>query len=1079
MSETHAWHPPESIKVDWTLEHPRVFYSKDCIAQTRLDIDSNRQDWKKLSAKRLIDEADALQWMAMDDEDLRSLVPKPHSYYMYGVTDPVGPDGTRIHPIGWEAPGLVRSEGGQIYPNAQYPDDGTGWEDGHGNCYYFVARWNGFVVDALSQALEPLAYAYALSGDARYAHKAAVILDSLATIYPLAIEGPLDYPGSKRGVEGGRLERPFYQVARTLIWYVNAIDLIWECNVLDERSPTNPSMTLKHNIIYNLLLNGADYCEREAQLPGYVDQLHNGTADYNLGLLAVGSLLGIERYAARTVEGLTSLEHMIANNIDRDGNYFETSALYSRWTRGLYVNLAELLFLMRTPKWPEGVNLYDHPRFARFYIEISDKNCIAGRIPSYGDSLTDEKQDVSVSLDPVELEWIQHFIVRTRDGSKRKEWTQLLYDKMVEVAASPQLDHTAWTLFNWREPFLEQSAHSPSRHIHSELLGGKGLAILRSDNNKRGAVMRFGATLNHGQLDELGIHIYDDGRELSFDPGYNMAHYRGGWQFQTVSHLTVAVNESSQLSVDSAGGSLHFYAASPILSVVDASDASAYSKEGVKEYRRLIAWIEGADCDPYMVDLFRVNGGQTRDYSFHARGKSFDTEGLQLSEPAPGSVLSQLHEWGNHILGDGRVSDFTNQSFEFVAPGAGYGFLSTPCSAEPEGVWSARWSSPGSLKLTMLPAERRKVIVAEGPSVMGVKYVLARDTGSTSSPFVAVIETGENRQFAQVIPLKRDDMESVDSESAAFAVMSKHSLNGISSDYLLSTLTGEVITAFGLQEGSQISSDAEFAFMRLDPIGRMQVAHMVKGKLLKYKRFELRTTYAELTGRVVAVDEKRAQLKVEGGPWISEAVINECYGLIDHEDYSHHSSYRIEKASLEGEYMMIDLDPGDITLACGKIIAEPFENILPNGVNLPYSRNVLRQGPNQYFTGKRVMNQEGVSAVITAVRDNYAALEVDRISGFECGDALTIFDVKAGDQFRIPVSVHLYENAYGEYELSSPIAVIVSPEGDEIVEVRGQKGWRMADRELIDGTYQYRVEPHESGKSIIRMINETMAEGRE
>lgn len=1062
MSLTAAklWNPPDGIVPDMSLTHPRVLCTEDNVRLARRRRSADAPAWARTIAAGLAEKAESLRWMKRDDEDIRRVMPKPHAYYMYGVTNPVGPDGTRIHPIGWEAPGLVRSEGGGVYPDEEHPDDGTGWEDRRGNRYYFVARWNGFVVDELTRSLEPLAYAYAVSGDIHYARKAAAILDAIAAVYPTAIEGPLDYPGTSPGKEAGRLERPYYQVARTLIWYVNATDLIWESGVLDEPSTGNPGVTVKENIVYNLLLNGADYCWRESQLPGYVDQLHNGTADYNMGILAVGSLLGIEPYVSWAIDGPTSIRYMIMNNIDRDGNYFETSQSYAAWTQSIYMKMAELLYHVRTPKWPRGLNLYEDPRFARFYIGYREKHTIAGRIPAYGDSAKDVKTDNRQEADPAEAEWLLHFLIRT--------------GKKVEVQNGSIAPSSPWMLFHVEK--LPDPRPEPPASRGSELVGGKGLAMLRSGEGdlSRGVMMRFGATLNHGNLDELGLHIYGGGRELSFDPGYNMAHYRVGWQFQTVSHITVAVNGKGQLSQESAGGSVAAFAAAPGLSVVEAADEAAYAKEGVSVYRRLTALVDWSDSRSYMIDLFRVEGGQTRDYSFHSTGRRFETEGVALSDPEEGSVASPQFDWGRRIQGDGKIIDYADESFFFEPPGEGYGFLGRPRRAKPPGVWSASWSDPGSLTLTMLPAAagHREVIAADGPSEMGVKYVLVRDSGPTPSRFAAVIEPVEKDAASAVIPLRveRGDGGTVSPDDIAFAVDPGYSGAAEVRDYVLSTLGERAVKACDESFGRRLATDAAFAHVRLDAAAKGKVlhAHLVGGTSLQCGEFALTVEASEIAGTVESVDAERGCLRVKVGR-MPAAKLNGLYGYVEHSEYSHNSPYRIARSeAMDDGTLTVWLDPGDFVLACGKLIEEPTEGTLPNGVNLPYSRNVLRHGPNRYFDGKLVKSDRGASAVIRAVGDDYSTLEVDDAGPFRQGDAIHIYDVKPGDRFVIPVPVHWRYKEPGEAELNAFVPVTVTAPAGETLEVRGELGWIPAERPGGGASTEFIVHPSGDGICTVR-----------
>ena len=61
-------------------------------------------------------------------------------------------------------------------------DDGRGWIDEHGHQHQFIATY--MYRSAWRVPIYDLAQAYALTGDTRYAHKAFVLLDRLADMYP-------------------------------------------------------------------------------------------------------------------------------------------------------------------------------------------------------------------------------------------------------------------------------------------------------------------------------------------------------------------------------------------------------------------------------------------------------------------------------------------------------------------------------------------------------------------------------------------------------------------------------------------------------------------------------------------------------------------------------------------------------------------------------------------------------------------------------------------------------------------------------------------------------------------------------
>jgi len=70
--------------------------------------------------------------------------------------------------------------------DTQYVDDGWGWADPKtGEKYWFVAYYNHWMWHKhVVPAIEDLSQAYLLTGDEKYAHKAAVMLYRVAQVYP-------------------------------------------------------------------------------------------------------------------------------------------------------------------------------------------------------------------------------------------------------------------------------------------------------------------------------------------------------------------------------------------------------------------------------------------------------------------------------------------------------------------------------------------------------------------------------------------------------------------------------------------------------------------------------------------------------------------------------------------------------------------------------------------------------------------------------------------------------------------------------------------------------------------------------
>src|SRR5690606_13406389 len=108
--------------------------------------------------------------------------------------------------------------------------------------------------------------------------------------------------------------------------------------------------------------------------------LTNGSADYIKGAMVVGVVLGIPEYVRWAVDGPYGIKSMLANNIGRDGTYYETATGYSNYTRSIYRGYAEYLLNYRGSAYPQGVNLYQNQHFRDFMLLLNLKTQIGGGI---------------------------------------------------------------------------------------------------------------------------------------------------------------------------------------------------------------------------------------------------------------------------------------------------------------------------------------------------------------------------------------------------------------------------------------------------------------------------------------------------------------------------------------------------------------------------------------------------------------------------------------------------------------------------------------------------------------------------
>ena len=801
-----------TLKIEGAKAHPTVFITTDDVKRARENI--KRYGWARQTADAVLREAD--DWLKKEDDWLRRAVPAAGAAFAVGISgcpvcgDNWGPwarDGATF-----ERPGRVTCPNGHTLPDADHPDDGTGYRGPDGRLHYFVGAYNAWVVETLTfQALENLVHAYTLTADERYAAKAAVILDALAAIYPASHQGAWDYPSDP---PSGRLSRPWYQASRVLIHYVDHYDQLFNSPSLDAPS-VSPNLNRRQNIERNMLLDGGAYCYERSK----AGSLHNGEADYERGALAVGVCLGIPEYVAWAVDGPYGIRSLLANNIDRDGGYYETTPMYADHTRELYFTFAEPLVNYRGSAFPNGFNLYENPKFRSFLLPHNLPLHIAGHLPRYGDAPPGwKKKDVPARpFDRSDYDFLEKLYGRTKDPAWKKETGILLqWLAREEVEKMRRLESTGdpsglaipdrrvpagfslyrepgddagggfsermWLLFHAGEaPIIEPGPpRSWSRQLMgSDFMGQKGIAVLRAEEgeNSQGLMIRYGPSLNHGHYDDLNINYAARGYELTYDLGYGRTaatQTQAGWARQTASHNLVLVNETSQLESGETGGSLHLFAETPLVRALEASSDSCYKKQGVDVYRRLVALV-GRGAETYLLDIFRVHGGRQHDYVFHALSDRLNLEGISTGPGEPGSLAGPDIDWSAGQLPDGDMRGHPKAWYWVPPPGNGFGFLAGPRRGRTDGAWSAEWTIDPQTKVRLHmagdPSTEVITTLANGlyPHYPKAQYVFARRRGENlRSEFIAAIEPHSGR--SRIKSVERIDLTPADGAVAPVAV---------------------------------------------------------------------------------------------------------------------------------------------------------------------------------------------------------------------------------------------------------------------------------------------------------------------
>lgn len=1002
--------------------HPKLYITPPDVARAKLNIE--RFEWAKQVFLKIRKGADG--WTAMSNEQLRGLVPPLGSVFAYGLA------GCPVCGANWpwwgkgvaslDKPGQATCpKCMKIFPDSDHPDSGEGWHDPKsGKTYYFVGCYNAFIAQQITlSALYELSTAYAITGEGKYSHAAAVLFDKLAELYPTSVVGSIDYP-----MQGnhGRLERPQYQVARVLVLLADYLDQLYDSPDFTAPSTYGKGAVREH-IETNVIADGGKYCFDNA-MSGHCG-LNNGGADYVRGALAAGIILDKKEWIDCAITGPYCINNFLDNCLDREGQYYESSVGYSEHCLILYVDMAEMLYNLRTAEYPQGINLYNHPKLQKALFDAQIDISVFGHIPRYGDWTPDT--DIIVSDSIHYYAFPEFLLARIDDHANRNYWAAARHFTDESDAEKAQTDIIAEYIQHWRLWHIDPVAQPKSKAEYKPraILGGRGIGILRSGSGAKGqgALLRYGTAHNHAHLDDLNVNIFGLGRELTYDLGYVLgsAHTQVGWSNVTASHNLVVVNEKNQMLVPGGGGSPYFYIDRAPVRAVEASSEASYASEDVRTYRRTMAIVD-VPGGSYIVDIFRVEGGTQHDLMWHFTGKLDQVTGVELDPVQEQGSLAGLDiDWGRkvgpagYLIGCADKGDYWNPP-----PNNGYGFLHNirrSKSIEPECHATWQLDPDSAVSLRLLPELGTELITAHAPGITPdfppADYAILRRSGTAlKSAFVSIVEPSEGAH--PVVSARR-------LECAVEGTVGIEIKTTTSTDYILSSLAPEPVE-FYTSDGKQISFNGRFGFIRVAN-GKVERGTLVGGTELKMGDYRLASEKAMYEGRIASVDYENAKVTLlpEGPlpnpPHTGEGISRESHigegisrvsdtgeGIVyfSREGYSHSSPYRV--ASVDGNVISLD---GDLVLARGHIgNAKPAApDAIANVVPLPRAI-VVRGKPSGYFRGKLIRNDltHAVSNIIDVDNDQ-RTVHVTDPGKFAAGDSFTIFDLQAGDSYCIPAIV--------------------------------------------------------------------------
>lgn len=1012
-----------------------------------------RHDWAREIFRAFQEAAD--WWVAKEDEELYGLVPPDNPRALL----PGFENGCPLHggargafATSLETPYRFQCTiGGEWWYNGAEVtnptsgekvlvyDYGPGWVAPRGfprahDIYYFTAAYREFLLGVLfstpySQLLPgavvrpcilPLGVMYALTGERKYAHKAAVLINRLAECFPKYDGCYIQYAGDwTKKNRLGLTPAPHSHCigignfstssdTRAIQGVATAFDFIFEALQADGElldffaahggadyrgSGQATWEDVVFNVQHHLFGAAVDGAQRIIDDSWGSDWIQ----DWLEVLACLARVMENDAMVRDVMERPKGYLEQFSNATWRDGKHWYGNAGYAPASLQAYCKMAEWLHGYRGP-YSDGMplDLYSDARlgFERMF-DCSFDWAYDGTMPSLGDMGGGGRTALPTSAGE-ERETFGDPGIAALYGALRVPafgdhcLTALSRrgDGGVDAAIGAfgaSLDGL-WALVHLGD--LPNRARSAPAAPRSRIFHDMGLAYFHTSGSKRSERTHFSfkplkGAPGHGHHEQLAVGIVRGGYDLTPDAGYPAAWQSpkvAGWLSDTLSHNTVYLDGRTH---GLASGSLRSAYIGGKMQVAT-GDAGGQVHPSCSLYRRVLAVVDLGPGKCFAPDFFRVSGSVRREYVFHGlageQGEHFSLRGhdgeIGLGTLEPGSLAGPDVPFGSE---------------------PGYGFLKDVRRGTYDAALVADWQAEGpetaGLRLHLTGGARRELITArgEGPGVMGMSpwdtYLLARveaDAGPDTL-FAGVMEPyGPNPHLEEVVAV---DLEAEPFEAAGLRVVS-----GDRVDYLFSCLGGGRSRRAQLPEGV-VEFDAEFSWIAFVD-GRPVDGLLINGSELRCGDFSL-SGPGPAHGVVEAVEREGPALTVRWETPMSRQLPGP-YLVVDSDGYSISSSYEPGQVDeLSGDSALVELRAPEL-LEIGRATVERIE-----GRRLHLAQMLTKGMIRGLYDGKAVRGDDGGCGLIEQA-DDLSILLAEGVESFSVGESMVIDDVKVGDRVTVP-----------------------------------------------------------------------------
>jgi hypothetical protein len=776
----------------------------------------------------------------------------------HGVFDPKKADRTLLFNAEHPAPKAPKHRWGV--------DDGEGFRQGRKRwrfigAYLIYGQWKQLIVGGLKR----LSAAYVVTGDRRYAHKAGILLDRVADLYPtfdFQREGVL-YEG--RGSRG--YVSTWHDACNEVREIALAYDRVFEGLRGDEELVAFLAGKAKE---FKLANRKATFADIQQNIEDRIfrdtirnrEKIRSNKPRTEVALLVIHAVLG---WPANRESVLRQLDRIIVDHTRVDGMTGEKGlAMYSTIGPRTLAALVERFaavdatvlpgLLRRRPQLRKTWRFHvDTHCLGEYYPQSGDTGAFAMKSPRYrGVDLG--KQGIAPSvrsplLPPSGWSFLWRLYKRTGDA----DYARILYR-----ANGGRVDGLPHDIFAANPGAMQTELKKLIASEGTEIRPGSvnkpawHIALLRSGSgkNRRASWLDYDSGGGHGHADGMNLGLFAKGLDLMPDFGYPPVQF-GGWKGKatrwyqsSAAHNTVVVDRRS---LRNAAGRLTLWADGQRFRAIR---ASAPAMTGGKQYERTVAVVDVSDRDFYVLDIFRVVGGRDHAKFVHSHFGDVTTGGLNLKPAKKYGDGTRMSSFRTDPQPDpGWSVDWTvRDHYGYLPQGAEVHLRYTDLTAGASASVCKAWVVAGSY---------------DSSDEQWIRRVMIRRRGTAAplaSTFVAVIEPyGTKRTVASIrrLPLVNAKDEPFGDADVAVEVTLRDGRKDllISADVenplgrTPSRSKGHVL----FQRDRAVRLDGQACFVRFDKAGRVERLSLCKGKGLSVGGTALAlkqtTGYVELARR--------------------------------------------------------------------------------------------------------------------------------------------------------------------------------------------------------------------------------------